>query len=117
MFVHITSIRVALGEIIKLRAIMADNILPLVYQQPGILRAYLVEQVDDAEHAQLILVWDTQAMHERFRNSRAAEQLFQMLNTRPGWHTQSQSYVARLRHEEATREVAVLGEQIVESGE
>ncbi len=116
MFVHMTSIRVALGEIARLRTIVAETVLPLVYQQPGIVRAYLVEQVDDAEHAQLILVWESQAMHERFRNSTAAEQLFKMLNMRPGWHTQSQSYIARLKPEDITREVAVLDQQVAQSG-
>jgi len=112
MFVHMTSIRVALGEIARLRTITTETVLPLVYQQPGIVRAYLVEQVDDAEHAQLILVWENQAMHERFRSSKPGEQLFQMLNKRPGWHTQSQSYVARMKPEDITREVAALDQAV-----
>ncbi len=116
MFVHMTSIHVALGEIARLRQIMSESFLPLVYQQPGIIRAYLVEQVDDAEHAQLILVWESQAVHERFRNSKAAEQQFRLLSSRPGWRTQSQSYVARLKPEDITLEVLAPDQHIARSG-
>ena len=116
MFVHMTSIHVALGEIVKLRQIMSETFLPLVYKQPGMVRAYLVEQVDDADHAQLILVWESQALHERFRNSKAGEQLFQQLSSRPGWRIQCQSYVVRLKPEDITLEVPASDRAVARSG-
>ncbi len=65
MFIHITSIRVPEEKIISLRAMMATSCLPFARKQPGYMRGYFIEQVDDSEHAQLILVWESQAAFEK----------------------------------------------------
>ena len=96
MFVHITSIHVSMGELTRLREVMRRTYLPAARQQPGFLRDYLLEQVDDPDHAELILVWENQSAFERFRGLESTDRFTRELRSVRGWRVDSQSYVIRV---------------------
>ena len=98
MFVHITSFRVSTGQVPRLRERIAAGYLPIARKQPGFERDYFLEKVDDAERAQLVLVWESQSALENFRNSDVMDAINKMLHANlPGLRMQSDSYIVRLR--------------------
>jgi heme-degrading monooxygenase HmoA len=101
MFVHVTSFHVSTGQIGRLRDRIAAGYLSLVRKQPGFVRGYFLEKVDDPETAQLIMVWESQATLESFRSSELMDAINKMLYANlPGLRMQGESYIARLRPEE-----------------
>ena len=94
MFAQITSFRTAMGGMDSLRDLVRLTYLPLVRVQPGYLRDYFLEQVDDPDHAQLVVVWDMQAHYEKFRSSEESINVDQALR-RLTLRIQSEGYVAR----------------------
>lgn len=81
MFAQITAIRTPLGKMQVLRELIRDNYLPLMRQQPGLLRDYFLVQADDHDRAQLILVWDNQSDYEQFRSLPAAAENVEALRS------------------------------------
>lgn len=95
MFAQITSISTPLSGMDTVRQMIRLTYLPLVRTQSGFLRDYFLEQVDDPDHAQLIMVWESQAAFERFRSTEAAagaDDTLRQLSLR----VESAGYVARM---------------------
>ena len=102
MYVSLTAIRVPLGQMPTLRHLIETEYLALARQQPGYVRSYLLEQIDDETHAQLVQVWQQQADLEAFRKTGAAEQANRRLHQEIAQlHMQSQGYIVRLQPEDA----------------
>lgn len=100
MFVHMTTIHVPMGEMATLRDLIDEAYLKIARQQPGYVREYLIEQVDNPDHAELIQVWENQSAFEDFRNSTKIDEVFQQLRERmPGLKLRGQSYIVRRRPE------------------
>jgi heme-degrading monooxygenase HmoA len=98
MFVHVTTFYAPVGQMANLREMIAVAYLPLVRSQPGFVRDYLLEKVDDPDRAQLIAVWENQTALEDFRNSQTMNDLDAKLREGlPGLRLQSESYIVRLR--------------------
>jgi heme-degrading monooxygenase HmoA len=98
MFVHVTLFQTPEGEMTQLRELIATTYLPLARQQPGFIREYLLEKIDDPDRAQLIVVWESQAALENFRNSQAMRDLDELLReSLPRMRVQSESYIVRMR--------------------
>ena len=96
MYAHITTIRVPLGRMESFRQMLNRDYLEPVRQQPGFIRAYFLEQVDDPERAQLIQVWESQAALEAYRRSGAIDQVNLRLHTAiRELSMQSQGYLLR----------------------
>ena len=104
MYVNLTDIRIPLGQMPTLRHLIETVYLAPAQQQPGFVRFYLLEQIDDETHAQLVQVWQHQVDLESFRKTGAAEQANLTLHQQiPQLRMQSQGYIVRLQPDDAER--------------
>ena len=96
MYVQMISVKVPLGSMQVFRRLIETEYLRLARQQPGYVRHYLLEQVDDADRAQVLTVWENQTTLETFHKTgslgMAQRALYEAL---PGLVLQSQGYVVR----------------------
>ena len=69
MYAQVATIRVPYNKMATLRAVIETDYLPVVQERPGFLAGYLLEQVDDADSAQLVLFWDSHAAVENFNRT------------------------------------------------
>jgi quinol monooxygenase YgiN len=102
MYAHITRIRVPLGQMNAFRQQLSREYLQPVRRQPGFIRAYFLEQVDDPDRAQLVQVWESQAALEEYRRTGTIEQVNQRLHAAfRQLELQSQGYLLRSAPETA----------------
>jgi len=107
MYAQITVLRVPLNKIGELRQIIDNTYLPVVRNRPGFLAAYLLEQIDDPDNAQLIQFWDSQGDVENFHRTGLLEASIQSIAAYiPGVQIKRQGYIVR---------VAVRGAAVAES--
>lgn len=69
MYAQSTSIRVPLGHMNRMRAIIEREYLPKIRCRPGFVSAFLMEQVDDPERAELLILWESQDAVESFNST------------------------------------------------
>lgn len=69
MYAQSTSIRVPLGHMDQMRALIERDYLPKIRCRPGFVSAFLMEQVDDPDRAELLILWESQAAVERFNST------------------------------------------------
>lgn len=69
MYAQVTFIRVPMNKINELRQVIESHYLPNVRCRPGFLAAYLLEQIDDPDCAQLVQFWNSQADVENFHRT------------------------------------------------
>lgn len=97
MFAQVTSIRVPLGNMPRLRELIEEQYVPVVRARPGFLAAYLLEQVDDPDSAQLMVFWDTHAAVESFHRTGLLESSVQAIAAHlPGAQVRRQGYIVQL---------------------
>lgn len=97
MYAQKTLIQVPLGSIGMLRELLMAKYLPVVRTRPGFLAAYLLEQTDDEDVAELILFWDSHAAVENFQRTGLLQASIQTLALDlPGVTLQRQGYVVRV---------------------
>ena len=111
MYAQLTDIRVPVGKMSILRDMIEHTYLPVVAKRPGFVSAYLLEQVDDEESAQMIQLWDTHASAENFiRTGSLASSLQSLAAEIPGLKVQRQGYIVRVAIESyAVRAPALAG--------
>jgi hypothetical protein len=81
----------------RLRAVIDDSYLPAVRARPGFLGAYLLEQVDDPDCAQLVVFWDSHAAVESFHRTGLLETSVQAIAAHvPGVQVKRQGYIVQL---------------------
>ncbi len=97
MYAQLTDIRVPPGKMSLLRDMIEQTYLPIVAKRPGFVAAYLLEQVDDEEFAQMIQLWDTHASAECFiRTGSLASSIQALVAEIPGLKVQRQGYIVRV---------------------
>jgi|FLYN01.1.fsa_nt_gi heme-degrading monooxygenase HmoA len=97
MYAQVNSIRVPLGCMPQLRELVEEKYLPVVRARPGFLAAYLLEQVDDPDSAQLLVFWDSHAAVESFHRTGLLESSVQALAAEmPGVQVRRQGYIVPL---------------------
>lgn len=97
MYAQITTIQVPLNRISDLRRVIENQYLPVVRNRPGFLAAYLLEQVDDPDSAQLIQFWDSQSDIESFHRTGLLETSIQGIAAQiPGVMLRRQGYIVRV---------------------
>lgn len=97
MYAQVTLIQVPINKMGELRRVIEANYLPVVRKRPGFLAAYLLEQIDDPDCAQLIQFWDSQADVENFHRTGLLEASVQGIAAQiPGIHLRRQGYLVRL---------------------
>lgn len=97
MYAQKTIIHAPMGKIDELRAVIAQKYLPVVRQRPGFLGAYLLEQTDDEEYAELIQFWDSHASIESFQRTGLLQASIQTLVLQvPGISLQREGYIIRV---------------------
>lgn len=69
MFAQTTTIRVPLGYMERMREVIRRDYLPKLQVRSGFVSAFLLEQVDDTDRAELVVVWEDQASVERFNDT------------------------------------------------
>jgi hypothetical protein len=69
MYAQTTHIRVPLGHMSRLRGIIQREYLPKIQARPGFVSALFMEQVDDADRAELVIVWNNHAAVESFNST------------------------------------------------
>ena len=69
MYAQVTFLQAPLNQMPVLRDLIETRYLPIVRQRAGFRAGYLLEQIDDAEVAQLVLFWDEQAAVESFNRT------------------------------------------------
>lgn len=95
MYVHTTVIRVPLGKMDHLRALVETAYLPVACTYRGFQSAYLLERVDDPEAAELVVFWQSHADAEFFHSSAEHNESLRKLHT-PGMSIQRQGHNVRL---------------------
>ncbi len=94
MYAQITTIQVPTGMMAALRELVETSYLPVVRARPGFLAGYLLEQVDDAESAQIILFWESHAAVENFaRTGTLQASLHALAADIPGVQVKRQGYM------------------------
>jgi len=97
MYAQVTSIRVPLGSMSKLRDLVEEKYLPVVRARPGFLAAYLLEQVDDPDSAQLMIFWDSHAAVESFHRTGLLESSVNAIAADlPGVQVRRQGYLVQM---------------------
>lgn len=97
MYAQVTIIQVPLNQFDRLREVIEDDYLPVVRARPGFRAGYLMEQVDDADSAQLVLFWDDQAAVENFnRTGLLQASIHALASSVPGVQVRRQSYLVRV---------------------
>ncbi len=69
MYAQVTYLQIPNEQMNRLRDILETRYLPVVRQRPGFKAGYLLEQIDDANCAQLVLFWDNQQAVENFNRT------------------------------------------------
>ena len=97
MYAQITLMHAPVGKIAELRQLIETEYLPVVRARPGFKAAFLLEQVDDPDTAQLIQLWDNHAAIENFHRTGLLQGSDQSIAARlPGLRIQRQGYIVRL---------------------
>lgn len=97
MYAQRTRIRVPAGKIAQLRQMIESDYLPVVSRRPGFISAYLLEQVDDEDEAELVVFWGTHADAESFTRTGLLASSIQALAAHlPGLQMQRQGYIVRV---------------------
>jgi quinol monooxygenase YgiN len=97
MYAQTTSIHVPLNKMSQLRETIQNTYLPVVRERPGFLAAYLLEQVDDPDIAQLIQFWDSHAAVENFnRTGLLQASVSALASTIPGIEIRRQGYLVQV---------------------
>ncbi len=108
MYAQTTSIRVPLGNMNRMREIIKRDYLPKIRVRPGFVSAFLMEQVDDADRAELVILWDNQAAVERFNSTGLLEATVHGLATYlPGVQIQRQGYALTVMSGARVEELAM----------
>jgi quinol monooxygenase YgiN len=97
MYAQKTLIFAPLGKIPQLRQLIAEKYLPEVRIRPGFMAAYLLEQTDDENSAELIQFWDSHASIENFQRTGLLQASIQSIAMDiPGIRIQRQGYIVRV---------------------
>jgi heme-degrading monooxygenase HmoA len=97
MYAQITRIRVPAGQIEEFRKLLEKEYLPIISARPGFVAAYVMEQVDDSDSAEMVQLWDSHHSVENFSRTGLLESSVQGLAARmPGLHIQRQGYIVRV---------------------
>lgn len=110
MYAQVTNIRVPMDAMPRMRQIIEYDYLPAVRSRPGFVTAYLLEQADDPDAAQLVVLWESHEAVEEFNRTGLLESSVQALAVRmPGVRVQRQGYLVRIAPELARAQVAAVG--------
>lgn len=97
MYAQMFTIRTPLGKMDALRSLIESEYLPSLRSCEGFISAYLMEQADDPEVAQLIQTWTSQAAAEQAqRTSMLTTTVNSLAAKMQGLRIQRQSYVIRI---------------------
>ena len=108
MYAQATSIRVPMGNMDRLREIVKRDYLPKIRVRPGFVTAFLMEQVDDPDRAELVILWDNQASVERFNSTGLLEATVHGLAAHlPGVQIQRQGYALTVMSGARLEEIGV----------
>ena len=69
MYAQATVIRVPLGHMMRMRELIRRDYLPKLQARPGFVSAFLLEQVDDPDRAELLVLWESQDAVEQFNST------------------------------------------------
>ena len=93
MYAQTTTIRVPIGHMTRMREIIRRDYLPKIRIRPGFVSAFLMEQVDDPDRAELLILWESQASVESFNSTGLLEATLHGLTIQlPGVQVQRQGY-------------------------
>lgn len=97
MYAQKAVLQAPLGKIGELRRLIGEKYLPVVRKRPGFIAAFLMEQVDDPDSAELVLLWSSQAAVEHFHNTGLLQASIQTISADlPGLKIERQGYIIRL---------------------
>jgi heme-degrading monooxygenase HmoA len=97
MYAQVTVLQVPLNKMAELRRVIETDYLPVVRTRPGFLAGYLLEQVDDANSAQLVQFWDSHADVENFHRTGLLQASLQSIAADiPGIQMRRQGYIVRV---------------------
>jgi len=92
-----------MGMMPEMRRLIEQEYLPKVQLRPGFVVAYLLEQEDDEDSAELITLWASHAAAEDFAQTGSLEASPKMLvASMPGTRVQRQGYRVRVHSEAPT---------------
>ncbi|MFO7321283.1 MAG: antibiotic biosynthesis monooxygenase [Chloroflexota bacterium] len=97
MYAQMTRIRVPAARMKDLRSIIENEYLPIVSRRPGFVAAYLMEQVDDENSAQMLQLWDSHAAAEAFTRTGSFAASLQALAVHlPGIRIERDGFIVRV---------------------
>lgn len=108
MFVQVISLKAPINRIKQLRQLVADEYLPAIRRRPGFLSASLLEQIDDADTAMLVIYWSNQESVESLNKTGVLAGSTESIAARlPGLRIQRTSYIARVTIDNKAEEAAI----------
>jgi quinol monooxygenase YgiN len=109
MYAQRTRLRVPQARMSDLRALIQYEFLPVLSRRPGFIAAYLLEQVDDPNAAEMIQLWDSHSAAEAFtRTGSLAATLESLSLSIPGLRVQREGYIVRVMSGVSAPETAAL---------
>ena len=97
MYVQKAVLHAPLGKIGELRRLIGENYLPVIRKRPGFIAAFLMEQIDDPDSAELVMLWQNQAAVENFHSTGLLQESIQTISAHlPGLKITRQGYIIRL---------------------
>lgn len=97
MYAQVTMMYAPAGKMPELRRLIESEYLPVVRARQGFKAAFLLEQIDDPDTAQLVQLWDNQAAIENFHRTGLLQGSDQSIAARlPGLRIQRQGYLVRV---------------------
>ncbi len=97
MYAQKAVLQAPLGKIGELRRLIGEQYLPVVRQRPGFIAAFLLEQIDDPDQAELVLLWNNQAAVEHAQTTGLLQASIETISAGlPGLKIQRQGYIIHL---------------------
>lgn len=97
MYAQVTMIQVPFNQMEQFREVIETKYLPVVRARPGFRAGYLLEQVDDADCAQLVLFWEDHAAVENFNRTGLLQSSIHALSADiPGLRVEREGYLVKV---------------------
>jgi heme-degrading monooxygenase HmoA len=102
-----------MGMMRHMRRLIEADYLPKLRTRSGFMSAFLLEQVDDQDRAELITIWENQAAAEEFTRTGLAEAFPQALAAAlPGARVQRQGYLVNVHVTTPSEDTAPMPAQV-----
>lgn len=107
MYAQLNHLQVPMGSMAQIRRMVTEEYLPVLRVRNGFVAAYLLEQIDDADNATLVVMWANQAAVEAFNSTGMLEaSVHSLAASVPGVKVTREGYQITAQEENASNKPA-----------